>query len=280
MSLTLLKHEVRNHLPYVIRWDNVDPRSFRDVASDDDSDDACELWDKCVQYLDREHNPDPPPPLKTNDNKVPPLLGPFRRINLTTGEHRKLSAYFRRFTITVDHSDSESSDAEPAQRDQDNASTVNIRKIPSSVLSWRACETQDGLIARPAEVKNHWNNTRDASYVLFRSSTDNNDITGRHPAPNSAYSYYFGQLTRLISVKFAGHTHALAYVNQYKTSTEDPGLQKRNGLGFKVTIVRALDILELIGMIKKHDGSLYFCAHGTAIHHFDHSDFEGGLDDD
>lgn len=253
----------------------MDPQSYADVNSDD-SDEAGELWDKCVQYLDREHNPDPPPVKKDGQNSLPPLLGPTRRINLTTGEHQKLSVYFRSFTIAVDHSKSNSNS--DAEEDQPNTSSVNVRKIPSSVLSWRACETRDGLIARPIETKHHWNNTRDASYVLFCISADNNaDITGRNPTLNCSYSYCFGQIIRLISVKFAGHTHALGYIKEYKTETEDPGLQRQcvpHGLGVKVTVVRVSDIMELIGVIKKADGSQYFCAHGTAIHHFDHSDLE------
>lgn len=114
--------------------------------------------------------------------------------------------------------------------------------------------------------------------MLFRHCNDNAAITSQHPNQGfseGSYTFRFAQILRLISLDFAGHTHALAYVTQFQTETEDPGLQKRctpHGSGTKVVIVRVEDITELCGVLHKTDGSQYFCANGTAIHHFDDSD--------
>lgn len=276
MSLTLLKHEIRNHLSYVIQWDTVDPRSFTHIDSDD-TNDPCELWTKCIQYLDRELNPEGPPPPPKKE-QIPHLRGPSHRISLTLGDHRKLTQYFRKFALTVDQSDSDSGHSDAPITDNHNPH-VNIRKIPSTVLLWRACETQDGLIARPLEQKSHRNNTRDASHILFRVSNDTSDITGQNPAQDTTFFYHFGQLLRLVLVRFAGHTHALAFIKEFKTESQDPGLHKRctpHAQGTKTTIVPVSDIMELSGVLQKQDGSHYFCTNGTAIHHFNYSsDSEG-----
>lgn len=290
MSLTLLKHEIRNHLSYVIQWDRVDPDSYTNVNSDD-TDAESELWEKCVQYLDREHQP--PPPKRPSEPNIPRLRGPSRWLTLQPTDHKKLIQYFKRFSITVDQSDSDTEPERPVRLRPTNSNsidgiTVNLRKIPTRVISWGGCQTQDELIARPVPQKHHRNHTRDASFVLFRHSNDSGNITGQHPAPQLTANtqgplqpkciYHFGQLLRLISLEFAGHMHALAYITQFKTETEDPGLQRRcspYAAGTKVVIVRVEDIMELCGVLHKVDGSQYFCANGTAIHHFNESDSNG-----
>lgn len=269
MSLTLLKQEIRNHIPYVIRWDRVDPQSYTNGSSND-TDDAGELWDRCVQYLDKEHNPQPPRP-KRQDETNPRLRGPSHRYSLPSSDHKKLIQYFKKFKITVDHSDSDTDSDPPMSRGDVEPTNVNIRKIPTTVLSWGACETQDGLIARPFTQKRHRNTTRDASFVRFRTSEELVDIGG----PKLVYNHHFGQLLRLISIHFGGNNHALAYVTRFRTQYEHPGLQVQctpHTWLTNVIIIPVEDIMELCGVLHKTDGSQYFCANGTAIHHFDSSD--------
>lgn len=264
LSNNLLYQELKNHIRYIIKWDSLDQQQFDEADEEDPTQGprigTSKIWSICIARLHRLKQSRPPKStgsgrsrhLFASETLPLGLIGPSGRHALPSGELTKLRTYFKQYREVVDRSDSEQSTASQDLQDQ----TVNIRKITASVLSWYGC-TSNTHIFRPSSSFSHCQkNTRDASHVQYLLIDD-----------NSVQSQAYAKIHNIISLKFAGRLHALAYVQWLNINYEKPGLcilKPSNAAFGKFIFIKINQLQELVGLINK-DGKKYIIKSRTAF---------------
>ncbi|KAF8462283.1 hypothetical protein BDZ91DRAFT_357655 [Kalaharituber pfeilii] len=260
MSINLHNQEIKNHIRYLIYWDEIDEAEFS-KADEEDPDDGpqigkSKLWKVCVNRLKRSKNPEsykaPRLSKHLHDEEVLRLrlIGPSKSTQLSRGELIKLKKHFTSYPQTVDRSDSDGSDDFENTATQGEG-TINIRKIGRNVLSWYGCTTAQGQVIRPPPTKITRQHTRDASYVTYT---------------NDYEVYACGRVIKVITLRFAGSIHALAYIQNLNLDHEQlalASLKKGHASKGHSCFIKLTQLQELIGLLNKN-GRTYIVRRRTA----------------